>query len=163
MSVFVALVYFSMPLGICIMAAGRQRVWSVVQCLCVVAALILDPLLVPVFQRLYGNGGLGLCVAAGISEAIMIGFGVALAPRGLFDRAFGRLLLVVAVSGAAMAIVGQLALPMSSYVAAPLALAAYAAVLWMTGGVDANHLQAVRAAMRRPRSVPVVAAAHSPS
>jgi len=163
MSVFVALVYFSMPLGICIMAAGRQRAWSVVQCLCVVAALILDPLLVPVFQSHYGNGGLGLCVAAGISEAIMIGFGVALAPRGIFDRAFGRLLLVVGVSGAAMVIVGQLALPLSSYVAAPLALAAYAVVLWLTGGIDANHLQAVRAALRRPRTVPVVAAAPSPS
>ncbi len=163
MSVFVALVYFSMPLGICIMAAGRQHAWSVVQCLCVVAALILDPLLVPIFQTHYGNGGLGLCVAAGISEAIMIGFGVALAPRGIFDRAFGRLLLVVGVSGAAMAVVGQLALPLSSYVAAPLALAAYAVVLWLTGGVDANHLQAVRSALSRPRAVAVVAASHSPS
>jgi O-antigen/teichoic acid export membrane protein len=152
-SVFVALVYFSMPLGLCIMAAGRQRAWSVVQCLCVLTALILDPLLVPIFQSNYGNGGLGLCIAAGISEAIMIGFGVALAPRGTFDRAFGRLLLVVAVSGAAMAIVGVLALPLSSYGAAPLALATYAVVLWLTGGIDATQLRAVRLALgRSPRS-----------
>lgn len=162
-SVFVALVYFSMPLGICIMAAGRQRAWSVVQCLCVVTALVLDPLLVPIFQNNYGNGGLGLCIAAGISEAIMIGFGVALAPRGIFDRAFGRLLLVVGVSGSAMAVVGQLALPLSSYVAAPLALAAYAVVLWLTGGIETNQLQVVRSALGRSRTVPVVAASHSPS
>jgi len=151
MSVFVALVYFSMPLGICIMAAGRQRAWSIVQCLCVVSALVLDPLLVPVFQSRFGNGGLGLCIVAGISEAIMIGFGVALAPRGIFDRGFGRLLLAVTVSGVAMGVVGQAALPLSSYVAAPLALAAYAAALWLTGGIDANHLRAVRSALSRSR------------
>ena len=160
-SVFLALVYFSMPLGICIMAAGRQRAWSVVQCLCVVAALILDPLLVPIFQSNYGNGGLGLCVAAGISEAIIVGFGVALAPRGIFDRAFGRLLLVVGVSGAAMAVVGLLALPLSSYGAAPLALATYAVMLWLTGGIDTSHLQALRSALGRRRPVSVVAAAPS--
>ena len=148
-SVFVALVYFSMPLGICIMAAGRQRAWSVVQCLCVVTALVLDPLLIPIFQNSYGNGGLGLCVAAGVSEAIMIGFGLALAPRGIFDRGFGRQLLVVGVSGAAMAVVGLLALPWSSYVAAPLALVAYAVALWLTGGIDANQLSAVGFALRR--------------
>ena len=162
-SVFVALVYFSMPLGTCIMAAGRQRAWSVVQCLAVVAAVILDPLLVPVFQTHYGNGGLGLCVVAGISEAIMIGCGVWLAPQGIFDRAFGRLLLLVSVSGTAMAVVGQLALPLSAYVAAPLALAAYGLVLWLTGGIDTDHLQAVRSALRRPRAVSVPAAAQSPS
>ena len=154
-SVFVALVYFSMPLGISIMAAGRQSAWSLVQCLCVVSALILDPLLVPFFQSRFGNGGLGLCVAAVINEAIMIGFGVALAQRGIFDRAFGRLLLVVGVSGIAMTVVGLLALPLSSYVAAPVALTAYAAVLWLTGGIDPSHLRAVRSAFGRPIVSPV--------
>jgi O-antigen/teichoic acid export membrane protein len=154
MSVFVALVYFSMPLGISIMAAGRQRAWSIVQSLCVVSALILDPLLIPIFQTHYGNGGLGLCVAAAISEAIIIAFGIAMAPRGIFDRAFGRLLLVVSLSGVAMAIVGYLALPLSSYVAAPLALVAYAVVLWFTGGFDANHVNGLRKALGRPAAAP---------
>jgi O-antigen/teichoic acid export membrane protein len=99
MALYLALVYFTMPLGTCIMAAGKERAWSAVQCLCVVTSLMLDPLLVPVFQRRTGNGGLGLCVAAGISEAIMIGFGVALAPMGIFDRRLRRLIWLTLVSG----------------------------------------------------------------
>lgn len=156
-SVYVVLVFFSMPLGTAIMAAGKQRAWSVVQGLCVVSSLILDPLLIPYFQRVYGNGGLGLALAAGISEAIMIGFGIALAPRGIFDRSFGRLLLVVTAAGTAMAVVGRLAMPATSYVAAPLSLAAYVAVLWATGGIDGSQLQMVRAAWSRRTASPVPA------
>src|SRR5262249_54192989 len=90
MSVFVALVYFSMPLGTCILAAGKQRAWTTVQCLCIVSSLVLDPLLVPVFQRRTGNGSLGLCVASVASEAMMVIFGIALAGSGVFDRNLRR-------------------------------------------------------------------------
>jgi O-antigen/teichoic acid export membrane protein len=149
LALFVALVYFSMPLGTCIMAAGKQRAWSAVQCLCVVISLVLDPLLVPVFQRRTGNGGLGLCVAAVTSEAIMIASGVALAPRGVFDRRLRRVILLALLSSAAMMLMAQIAKPLSPFIAAPLSLLAYTGALWLTGGVDKNQVAAIRMALAR--------------
>jgi O-antigen/teichoic acid export membrane protein len=140
MSVLVALVYFSMPLSTCILAAGKQRVWSLVQSLCVVASLVLDPILVPIFQQRTGNGGLGLCVAAVISEAFMIGFGIALAPAGVFDTKLRRVITLSIVAGLAMLLVARATQSVNPFISAPLALAAYAVVLWLTGGVDKSQL-----------------------
>ena len=158
MALLVALVYFSMPLGICIIAAGKQRVWSGVQCLCVVTSVVLDPLLVPLFQLQNGNGGLGLCVAAVVSEMIMIAFGVALVPSGVFDRRLGRLMLLALASGVAMALTARIAKPLTPYIAAPLSLFAYVGAMWLTGGIDKNQFATIGRAMGRsvPPGVPGV-------
>ena len=47
LSVFLLLVYFTMPIGTAVLAAGKQRAWSIVQSLCVVVSIVLDPLLTP--------------------------------------------------------------------------------------------------------------------
>src|SRR5262249_39699834 len=125
MAFMVALVYFSMPLGSCLLAAGKQKMWSLVQCLCVVVSLVLNPLLVPFFQGRMGNGGVGLGVASVISEALMIGFGIALVPRGVIDRRLTRLIGLTLVAGAAMAGAAFLAKSLTVFVAAPLSLAVY--------------------------------------
>ena len=122
------------------MAAGKQRAWSIVQSLCVVASLILDPILVPMFQQRTGNGGLGLCVAAVISEALMIAVGVALAPAGVFDAKLRRVLMLSTVAGIAMLLVARVTQTLTPFIAAPLALSAYAAVLWLTGGIDKGQI-----------------------
>ncbi|MEO6598800.1 MAG: polysaccharide biosynthesis C-terminal domain-containing protein [Polyangiaceae bacterium] len=109
-----------MPLGLCIMAAGKQRAWSIVQSLCVVASLVLDPLLIPWFQRRTGNGGLGLSVAGVASEVLVIGCGLALAPRGTFDRRFARSVLLATLSGGAMALAAHFMRHITPFVAAPL-------------------------------------------
>ncbi|HET9830880.1 MAG TPA: oligosaccharide flippase family protein [Vicinamibacterales bacterium] len=153
-SVYVALVYLSMPLGTTILAAGKQRAWGFVQCLCVAASFILDPILVPIFQRQMGNGGLGLCVASVISEAVMIGCGVWLAPKGVFDQKLMRVVAFTLVSGAGMIAAAQLVKPFGPFVAAPLSLAAYAAGLWLMGVVDKDQLTAIASAvMRKPAAL----------
>jgi O-antigen/teichoic acid export membrane protein len=152
MGILVALMYLSMPLGICILAAGRQRAWSVVQCLCVVTSLVLDPLLVPIFQSRTGNGGLGLCVASVISEVVVISCAIALTPRGVFDSKLGKLTLAAVVSGVAMAITAQLARRRGVYISASLSVAAYAAALWYTGGIDKARLKTIAGALRLTRA-----------
>lgn len=148
LALYIALVYFSMPLGSCILAAGKQRAWSIVQCLCIGTSLVLDPLLVPVFQRHTGNGGLGLCVAALVSEAIVVGFGIALAPSGVFDQRLRRLILLTLMSGAAMALTALIAKPLGPYMSAPLSLMAYVGALWFTGGIDKSNLATIRGQWR---------------
>jgi O-antigen/teichoic acid export membrane protein len=144
LSLFVFLLYFTMPLGICVLAAGRQRAWTMVQSSCIVVSLALDPILVPWFQRRLGNGGLGVCVATVVSEIIVLGCGVWLAPQGIFDRRFFRSLLPAFASGVAMIAVARALYFTSSFVAAPIAVTAYVACLWFTGGVDASVISELR-------------------
>jgi O-antigen/teichoic acid export membrane protein len=151
-ALFLFLVYFTMPLGTCILAAGKQRAWSIVQSLCVVVSLVLDPILVPWFQRRAGNGGLGLCVAGVLSEVLVVACGIALAPRGIFDRRFARSVLLALLSGAVMALVARGLRSISPFVAAPLAVLAYACALLVTGGIDKAHIASARAAIARKLS-----------
>jgi O-antigen/teichoic acid export membrane protein len=144
LSLFVLLLYFTMPIGICILASGRQRAWTIVQSSCVVVSLVLDPLLVPWFQRRTGNGGLGVCVATVVSEVIVLVCGIWLAPRGLFDGRFWRSLGPALASGGAMLATAYLLRAASPFLAAPVAVSAYGACLWLTGGVDANLVQELR-------------------
>ena len=108
MSIWVGLVFVSMLLGCAIMAAGRQLVWAGVQALCIPVSLILDPLLIPWFERRAGNGGLGVCIAVDVAEILMVTGGLLLLPRGVLQRGLladvGRALL----AGTAMAAAGFL-------------------------------------------------------
>jgi len=150
LSVFLFLLYFSMPLGTCIVAAGRHQASSIVQGMCVVISAILDPLLVPLFQKHYGNGGLGLCVAAVASEAFVVVCGIVLTPRGIFDSKLLKSLALAMLSGAIMAFVGRLIHPLlPPLVAAPIALLVYALAAWVTGAVDKAQVASLRAAIAR--------------
>jgi O-antigen/teichoic acid export membrane protein len=144
LSLFVFLLYFTMPLGISVLASGRQHAWTIVQSLCVVVSLALDPVLVPWFQRRTGNGGLGICVAAVVSEIIVLACGIWLAQRGMFDRRFWRSLGPALASGAAMVIAAYFLRAISSFIAAPIAVTVYGACLWLTGGLDESVMFELR-------------------
>jgi len=150
LAVFVLMVYISMPLGTCILAAGKQRAWSVVQSLCVVVSLVFDRFLVPWFEARNKNGALGVCVATVVSEAIVVGCGFALVPKGILDLRFFRSILLSLVGGASMAVVTYFAKPvLPALLAAGLASVSYFVVLWLTGGLEPQYIDAARAFVGR--------------
>jgi hypothetical protein len=53
-----------------------------------------------------------------------------------------------------MAVVARVAGPLGSFVAAPIALLAYAAALWITGGLDKRQIETIRASIGRKFSRP---------
>lgn len=146
-ALFILLVYVSMPLGSCLLAAGRQRAWAFVQMLCVLVSLVLDPLLVPWFQQRTGNGGLGICVATLVSEALMVAGGLWLVPRGIVGRALGGAALHALASGGVMALTAWLLRGVTGFVAAPVAAAAYFAALWAMGGLGGEEMGVLRDAI----------------
>ncbi|HYQ44948.1 MAG TPA: oligosaccharide flippase family protein [Polyangiaceae bacterium] len=152
LALFLFLMYFSMPLGTIVLAAGKQRAWSVVQSLCIVVSLVLDPFLTPWFETHYRNGGLGPCVASVVSEAIVVGCGIALAPSGVFNTKLWRTLLFAGVAGGAMAGVAWLLRTLNPFLGAPVAVLAYGAALWATGEIDRSHLEQVRGVVMRKLS-----------
>jgi O-antigen/teichoic acid export membrane protein len=148
LSGYLFLLYFSMPLGTCILAAGKQRGWAIAQWLCVGVSLGLDPLLIPWFQRHTGNGGLGPCVAAIVSEAFVVGYGLLAAPRGIFDRPFFRSFVLALVAAGGMVVVARVMRTITPVVVAPIAVVAYVGVLWAIGGIDKTTLGSLQAMFR---------------
>jgi O-antigen/teichoic acid export membrane protein len=149
LSIFLLLVYVSMPLGSALLAAGRQRMWAATQLVCVLMSSVLDPLLIPWFQTHYGNGGLGVCTALAASEVLMVTSGVILTPRGVFDRALLRSLARALAAGGAMALAAWALSGLNPFIAAPLSAAVYVGAQWALGGLGAAELQTLRAAVLR--------------
>jgi len=137
---YVLLLYVTMTLGTCLNAAGRQRAWTIVQFTCIVVILIADPILVSWFQQHTGNGALGVNITTAGTELLMLIAGIWLMPRGVFDRSILKSGLQALAAGAAMATVAWLLKSHDSLWVAPIALAAYAATLLATGGVDREQL-----------------------
>jgi O-antigen/teichoic acid export membrane protein len=135
--------YFTMPLGTALLAAAGQTRWAVVQCLCVVVSVLLDPPLIRWFQATRGNGGLGVCVSTVISEFLMVAGVLWLLPRGIINRANASALASSALSGLAMVVIAHF-LRASSFVAAPVSLLGYVVCLWLTGGIRSEEIAAVR-------------------
>jgi len=149
LSLFLFLVYFSMPIGTCVVATGRKKGWTIVQFICVVSSLVLDPLLVPFFQQRYGNGSLGLCWAAVASETLVVVFGIALMPRGIFNRRLIKSLLLAVLAGGVMAAIAWAMRGFSPFLSAPLAVLGYGASLIVTGGIDKDQLAQIRGFMNK--------------
>ncbi|HMJ14308.1 MAG TPA: oligosaccharide flippase family protein [Polyangiaceae bacterium] len=149
LSLLVFLLYFSMPLSVAILAAGRQRPFAIAQAMCIVVSLVLDPLLIPWFQTRYGNGGLGVCVAGVVSEITVILAALWLVPPGILNRAMAKVLLKGALSGGAMVAVAYALGGITPYAAAPVALATYVGCLWLIGGIDKEQVAAIRQAISK--------------
>jgi O-antigen/teichoic acid export membrane protein len=149
MSLFVFLVYFSMPIGTTILASNRQRAWALVQCSCILVAVCGNPFLIPYFQNLHGNGATGTCVTLVLSELFVVGCGVALAPRGLFNWELGKSLLLAGFSGCAMAGVAWLTKPVSMFLAVPAAVLTYAGVAYFSGAVQPSTIDLLKGFINR--------------
>jgi O-antigen/teichoic acid export membrane protein len=147
-SPYIALVYFSMPIGACLASVGRQNAWTAVQFGSVIVSLVLDPPLIAWFQHRAGNGGLGVCLAGVISEMLMVTGGVLLLPPGILTRLPWRKLAGVLLSGGVMAALAYGSSGSPLILRALLATAGYLLCLQVSGGF--NFLQ-TRALLRELR------------
>jgi O-antigen/teichoic acid export membrane protein len=135
LSGFVFFVYFNITIGTALQAARREKAWAAAQALCVLVSAAADPLLIPYFQRRYGNGGLGVGVSTVVSEVLMMAAAFRLLPKGALQ---GRLAVAVGramLAGVAMAAVALVlrSAPWPASMAA--SLCAYGVALALLGGV----------------------------
>ncbi len=157
LSGLVLLVYFSMPLSSALLAAGRQVIWASAQFGCVVLRIVLNPLLIPWFQKHYGNGGLGVCVSSVLCEVVLVGVALYMIPHGVINRALAKVLGKGALAGIAMAAAALSLRSVNPWLAAPIAAVVYFGALYLIGRRrhDANqphhrrHQEQARAHARR--------------
>jgi O-antigen/teichoic acid export membrane protein len=148
LAVYVFLVYFSMPIGSCLLAAGRQRPWTAVQASCLVVSLVLDPPLIHRFQAHGGNGGLGVCVATVVSEILVVSGGVALLPAGILPKVPWVKVGGMLASAAAMAAIATAARGLDEALRGCLALLGYALCLQIFGAFDFLELRTFFSTLR---------------
>jgi O-antigen/teichoic acid export membrane protein len=148
LSAFVFLLYFTMVLGLSIQAAGKERAWTAVQFGCVAVSAIVDPILIPFFQRHLGNGGLGVCISTVSSEIVLLLFGLSFLPRGVLDRGFLKDIGRAAIAGAAMAATALLSARLNPFIGATLSVSAYAVTIYAVGGVNPNTLGVLKSIVR---------------
>lgn len=139
LSPFIFLVYFNIVLGTSLTAAGKQVSWAWAQSSCVVVSLVADPFLVPLFQRRYGNGGLGVGVATVISEVMMATAALLLVPRGLVGGSLIRTLLRTLLAGGAMCAAALVTRGIWWPLSIIAALGTYTATLFAIGGVGKDQ------------------------
>jgi len=157
LGMYVVLVYGSIVLGIGIASARRQVIYAVAQSFCLVVSLVLDPMLIPRFERSAGNGGLGVSASVTIAEVAMVAAGLLIIPAGVVDRSLLTTLGRALAAAVGMASVG-LALRAFPFLALPLSVGTYAAVLWALGGFDREILELLRDAFRRKARAPAAPA-----
>ena len=146
---YVLLVYFSMPIGSCLTASGRQVSWTVVQFACVVVSTVIDPPAIHWFQEHGGNGGLGVCLTTLASEILMVIGGLWLLPKGILGKMPRARLLAVALSGMLMAAVALSLGSVDVVVRAILAVLAYLIGLRLLGGANFPQLRSLLGVLRR--------------
>ncbi|HTX05771.1 MAG TPA: oligosaccharide flippase family protein [Steroidobacteraceae bacterium] len=148
LALYVFLVYFSMPIGSCLVAAGRQNAWTLVQAGCVIVSLVLDPPLIHWSQAHWGNGGLGVCVAAVVSEIMVVSVGATLLPAGVLTKIPRAKIGLVLACALAMAAVATALSSLDELVRACLAVLAYAGCLQICGAFDFLKLRTFLGGLR---------------
>jgi len=148
LSIYILLVYFSIPIGTCLTASGQQRRWAVEQSMCVIISAVADPPLIRWFQSHFGNGGLGVCVSTTLSEVLMIGTGLYFLPAGVLDKAWLRKLAAIGLGGFCMCLVALSMHTMHPIIRATASVLAYTACLYALRVINIDQLRSARNLVR---------------
>lgn len=130
-------------LGYAITALGKAKEMAVIKFLTVVLSTALAILLIPICQDRFGNGGIGLALAFGSTELLMLIAFIWLLPRGVMNiGAFFDFLRAAAAAAGTMATLW--ALPsMSAWLGIPLCVAVFTALALATGLIRKAELGAI--------------------
>ena len=122
LSLHTPLVAADMIIGTALNARDKQRQWALMG----VAAAFLNPamnaFMIPFTQSAYGNGAIGAGAATLLTELFMMGMGLWLLPRGVFDWRTASVAL--RTLGAAAAMIGPVWLTREMPIAVPVIVGA---------------------------------------
>lgn len=97
--------YVNMLLGFLLISMDRQKTLAVVMLVMMFATILLDLILVPWAMKNFANGALGGALSYVFTESGMLIAGMALLPRGAFNRDNTQVIAKLILAGAVMAAV----------------------------------------------------------
>jgi len=143
------LTFVDVLIGTALTALGRATAFAVAKIASVVLAIGLALLLIPWFQGRTGNGGVGVTVAAVLSEVVIFAGGLLLMPKGTLSVAM--LADGARALGCAVATWGvfQVLPALPPWVGIPFCIGAYFALSSAVGLLRRDDVQVVTALLRR--------------
>jgi O-antigen/teichoic acid export membrane protein len=151
-------IYLNIILATVLLAAKRQRVWTIVMA----AAAVINPLfnlvLIPLTEHRDHNGAIGAALALVLTEVLMDIVGLVLIGRDVFDRRMVRRCGLVCVACAGMAAVAYTARPLGTAGSLALGFAAFGVLVPALRIVRPDELALARGALarfRQSRGAPV--------
>jgi O-antigen/teichoic acid export membrane protein/Mrp family chromosome partitioning ATPase len=84
LGIVVLLMYLTILLGKSLISADRQNAWTTIMVIATFATFGLDLVLIPLCDRLFGNGAIGGALAYVVTESGMVIAGLILMPKGTF-------------------------------------------------------------------------------
>lgn len=148
------LVCIDVLLASAVVAVGRPKALAAAKAVNVVVCTALALAFIPWAQGRYGNGGIGLVLAFGASEAIMFAAALWILPRGTVHRGFAADVARSAAASAATLGLFWLLPPLHPAVGVPLCILAFAAAAAALGLVRREELRQIGAALSRRRAPP---------
>jgi O-antigen/teichoic acid export membrane protein len=146
------LVFIDVLFGYALTAMGRATALSVAKIGSVVLSTALDLILIPIFQKSTGNGGLGIMVAFAASEVVVFAGALFLLPRGSVGPA-AALDVGRALGSAALTALLVRALPrLPVYLALPLCVIAFSLCSVVLGLVRRTDVRLLWALLRRGKA-----------
>ena len=142
------LFFMDILLGIAITAVGKTKEIAVVKVLSVVVSTGLNFLLIPLCQARLGNGGIGLILAFGSTEILMLSGFLWLLPRGAVDHSAVLNFLRAAAAAGGTAGIFWVLPSVTPWLAVPTCLAVFMALALATGLVLRTDLDEFAAIVR---------------
>lgn len=143
-----------MIIGTIVIAANKQKEWAATMTVTAVVSLIVNVVLIWLFDRANGNGAIGVATAAIFSETLLIAIGIRLVPAGLLGwnvvlaalRSLAAALVMLAAMGAVKLVVDPGLIPLLM-VGAPV----YAVSLLAVRGVTVSEIKFLASAVLQGR------------
>lgn len=148
-SPFLFVLFIDILLGNIIYASGRATTFAITKVVNVAVSTALDVALIPVFQERFGNGGIGVVVAFGLSEFVVCAGALFILRKDTFQLATAFDVARATGSAAATLIVFHLLPPASPWVGLPLCVAAFGAASLALGLIGRGDLVVLRAMLKR--------------
>jgi O-antigen/teichoic acid export membrane protein len=140
------LVYVDFVLGATVLAADRQRSWSLVGLLAIPLNIGLNFLFIPHFQSLHGNGGIGAAIATVLTEAYILAAALVILPDSARQMPRMSVIAKSCVAGTIMSVALLLTPVVALWwmLAACLSLVLYVAVLAVLRPFAQHEVQIAR-------------------
>jgi len=143
------LIFVDVLVGTALTALGRATAFAVAKIASVALALGLELVLIPWFQYRTGNGGIGVTVAAVISEVVIFAGGLMLMPRGTLSGAVFVDGFRALCCGLATWALFQVLPPLPPWLGIPFCIAAYAALSSAVGLLRREDVRMLASLLRR--------------
>lgn len=141
------LVFMDVLFGTTLTAVGKTKEIAVVKSLSIIVGAALAFLLIPLCQDRFGNGAIGLMLAFGLSEMMMLAAFLYLLPRGALHASAIPELLRAAAAGAGTVAIFRILPVATPWLTIPASIALFAALAFALGLVqkeDVRKLAAVK-------------------